>query len=61
MVLHFPGIIEAETIGEFDLLKGILKELMFAVFVPGTRKLMLVENSELHGFPQLLAPARASV
>src|SRR5262249_43268598 len=48
MVLDFPGVVDAELVGELDLLEGFLQQAVFGTVVPRPRQLMLVENAELH-------------
>ena len=48
MVLDFPGVVDAEPIGQLDLRQGVLEELLLAALDPRARQLMLVEDSELH-------------
>jgi hypothetical protein len=48
VMLHFPGVVEAERVSELDLVEGLLEELVLAVFVPVPGQLMLVENAEFH-------------
>src|SRR6202011_587254 len=54
MVLDFPGVVDAEFIGEFDLIERLLKQPVLVAVVPRPRKLMLVENAEFHGRSTLL-------
>ena len=49
MMLDFPGVVDAELVGEFDLLERLLEQPMLVALVPRPRQLMLVENAELHG------------
>ena len=48
VVLDLPGVIEAETVCELDLLERLVKELVLAILVPRPRELVLVEDAELH-------------
>ena len=48
MVLDFPGVVDAEPIGQLDLGQRILEELLLAALDPRARQLMLVEDAELH-------------
>jgi hypothetical protein len=50
MVLHVPGVVVAEPVGELDLVQGVLVELPLIIQPPGTRQLQLVEDAELHPF-----------
>jgi hypothetical protein len=49
MVLDFPGVVDAEPIGEFDLVERLLKQPVLGAIIPRPRKLMLVENAKFHG------------
>src|SRR4030081_3279988 len=49
MVLDFPGVVDAELVGEFDLIERLLKQPVLVTLVPRPWKLMLVENAEFHG------------
>ena len=48
MMLHLPGVIDAETVGQFDLIQRVLKQLQLVAVMPGARQLMLIKNTELH-------------
>ena len=48
VVLDLPHVVDAERVGELDLLERVLDELVLGAFVPGPRKLVLVEDAELH-------------
>ena len=47
-MLHFPHMIDAEFVGEFNLIERILKKFELIAFVPGAGQLMLVECSQFH-------------
>jgi hypothetical protein len=49
MVLDFPGVVDAELVGEFDLIERLLKQPVLVAFVPWPWKLVFVENAEFHG------------
>jgi hypothetical protein len=49
MVFDFPGVVDAELVGEFDLIERLLKQPVFVAFVPWPWKLVFVENTEFHG------------
>ncbi len=53
MVLHLPGVIDAEPVGQLDLGQRVLEELELGPVFPGPRQLVLVEDPESHG--QLLS------
>src|SRR4051812_30673969 len=48
VVLDLPHVVDAERIRELDLLERVLDQLVLGTFVPGTGKLVLVEDPELH-------------
>src|ERR1051326_1753923 len=48
VMFHFPHEIISQPIGEFDLYKRIPQQIVFAVFIPGARQLMFIENAEFH-------------
>src|SRR5664279_1836166 len=49
VVLHFPQVLDSHLVGQFNLVESIVDQLLFAVLVPWTGKLMLIEDAELHG------------
>src|SRR5438105_302864 len=49
MMLDFPGVVDAEFVGELDLIERLLKQPVPGAIVPRPRQLMLVENAEFHG------------
>jgi hypothetical protein len=51
MVLDLPGVVDAQAIGQLDLVQGLLEEDELAVRFPWPGELMLVEDAELHGSP----------
>src|SRR3546814_3388717 len=49
VMLHLPGIVVAEPVGELDLGERVLEELILATLLPRPRELMFVEDrSEEH-------------
>ena len=48
MVLDFPGVVDAEPVGEFDLVQRLLEQPVLVALVPWPRQLVLVENAEFH-------------
>jgi hypothetical protein len=47
VVLHLPGVVEANAVGELDLLERVVQEAVLgALGVPGPRVLVLVEDAE---------------
>ena len=53
VMLHLPGIVVAEPIGQGYLVERLMKEVAFVAFIPRPRQLELVENSEAHFHPLL--------
>src|SRR3546814_20303505 len=49
VMLHLPGIVVAEPVGELDLGERVLDELILATLLPRPRELMFVEDAELPG------------
>jgi hypothetical protein len=47
-VLDLPHVLDAEPIGQLDLIEGILYQLALGVFLVWAADLVLVENAELH-------------
>ena len=58
MVLHLPGVIDAEPVGQLDLGQRVLEELELGPVFPGPRQLVLVEDPESHR--QLLSCQRSA-
>ena len=48
VVLDLPHVVDADRVGQFDLLEGLLHDTPLGILLPGTRQLELVEQSELH-------------
>src|SRR5215469_13440633 len=48
MMLDFPHVVDAESVGEFDLVERVLKQFLLPTRRPRTRELMLVEGAEFH-------------
>src|SRR6476660_4788570 len=51
VVLHLPGVVEAEPIGQRHLVQRLMEQRVLVALVPGPRQLQLVENSEAHFIP----------
>ena len=51
VVLHHPGVVVAEPVGQLHLRQRVLIELELAVLLPRPRQLQLVEDAELHRVP----------
>ena len=49
VVLDLPRGVEADAVGELDLLEGVLDEPLLAVVAPRAGDLVLVEDPEAHG------------
>jgi len=45
-----PRVVDADLVGDSDLLQGVLELVVFAHLVPGDRDLMFVEDAELHRY-----------
>src|SRR5712692_9599783 len=48
MVLHLPGVVDAQPVGELHLGQRVLEEPELGAVLPGPRQLVLVEDPELH-------------
>ena len=48
VVLDLPHVLDAELVGELDLVERVLDQLLLAVLGPRARELVLVEDAELH-------------
>ena len=48
VVLDLPHVVDADLVGELDLLDRVLEELLLAARRPGPRMLQLQEDAELH-------------
>ncbi len=48
VVLDLPGVVDAEAVGELDLVERVLEQLELAAVAPGPRELVLVEDAEFH-------------
>ncbi len=48
VVLDLPGVVDAELVGELDLVERFLEEALLRALGPRPRKLVLVEDPELH-------------
>ena len=58
-MLDEPGAVEAEPIGELDLLQRLGEHALLVAVRPGTRHLVLEEQPELHCGPRLSGRANA--
>ena len=58
VVFDYPGGIDAEPVGEFDLLEGLLEQPVLVVGRPRPRQIVLDEYSELHGSSPIAATTR---
>ena len=45
-MLHLPGEVDPEPVGDLHLLQGVVEELLFLTVGPRPRQLVLVENAE---------------
>src|SRR5271166_4307633 len=48
VVFDLPGEIDADAVGELNLIERLAEQFQFVAVVPGTRQLVLVEDSEAH-------------
>ena len=48
VMLHRPGVVDAEPVGEFHLVERVLHQLALVVGPPGLGQLQLVEDPEFH-------------
>jgi hypothetical protein len=48
MVLDLPDVVDAESVGELDLVERVLIEKQLGIQASGLRQLVLVENPEFH-------------
>ena len=48
-MLDLPRVVDAEPVGELDLVERLVDQAVLVVALPGTRQLVLVEDAELHG------------
>src|SRR2546421_121154 len=48
VVLDLPYRVQADAVGDLDLLEGVLDEPVLAVVAPRARELMLIEDAEAH-------------
>ena len=48
VMLHRPGVVDAEAVGEFHLRKRVLHELPLVIGRPGLGQLQLVEDAKFH-------------
>jgi hypothetical protein len=49
VMLDFPAVVESQSVGQLDLLQGVLEESVLLVRPPRPRQLVLVEDPEPHG------------
>ena len=49
VVLDLPGVVDAELVGELDLVERVLEQPLLVALVPRPRQLVLVEDAEFHG------------
>ncbi len=49
MVLDLPEVVDAETVGQLDLLQGVLQQAVLVIGPPRSWELVLVEDPESHG------------
>ncbi len=54
VMLDLPGMVEAQPVGEDDLVERLVKQPRLVARPPGLGQLMLVEHPELHAWLRLL-------
>jgi len=47
-MLYFPGVVEAEPVGQCDLIECVTQELKLVVIRPRLGKLVFIEDPEMH-------------
>ena len=52
VVFDLPGVVEAEPVGEFDLVECLVEQAILVVVAPRLGELVLVEDPELHAHQQ---------
>src|SRR5262249_11687901 len=58
MVLDLPDIVDAELVGELDLVERLLVQALLRILGPGLRQLVLIEKPEFHPrVPLVSAPS----
>ena len=57
VVLDLPDVLDAERVGQLDLVERVRDQLVLGAVVPGSPDLVLVEDAELHGQPAAAATA----
>ena len=60
VVLDLPHVVDAEGVGELDLLQRVLDQLLLAALLPRAGVLVLVEDPELHAATSRSGDARDS-
>ena len=48
VMLHRPRVVDAQPVGQFHLLQGVLEQPVLVPLIPGFRKLQFIEDAELH-------------
>ena len=48
VVLDLPGMVDAQSVGQLDLIEGVLEQPVLGAVVPGAGELVLVEDPEFH-------------
>src|SRR4029450_13379484 len=51
VVLDLPHVVEADPVGQLDLVEGVREQLVLALGPPGAGQLVLVEDAEPHRVP----------
>ena len=49
VVLHLPGIVNAQAVRQLDLIQRVLEEAELGPWLSGAWQLVLIEDPEFHG------------
>jgi hypothetical protein len=49
--MPWPSVVDAEPVGQLDLIERVLRQLALVALDPRPRQLVFVENAELQGVP----------
>src|SRR5580704_981625 len=60
VMLDFPHVVDAELVGELDLVECVPKQLQLRSLCPRTRQLMLIKSSQLHFFSTIFSVSIAA-
>ena len=57
VVFDLPDVVEAQSVGQLDLVEGVLEQLVLVALFPWPGNLVLVEDAELHRSDPRTAPS----